>query len=975
MGRKPKGKKSKQQQKKGKPACFDFDEEGWDDPSGKNWDALPEEGWEKLPAVVTLELERRKENKASEEDPPNEAAIRALRKHFTPDDGKPFNIGCGHRHGTITRNPAKDHGSFVSLLRKLGATPRSDDPLVKNRDTNLVSGERGPDSKLRAGTREWWWSRFEQHEAEVRLLRYGELVESQEQAGIRLPSECHFMEWGCQAWNGFPENESDAGDDSEDGRDDDAGAEDEGGGDADDEGITDEHLASLTNAFSNGFFLYANHDRILRGVAHGVTPVPPERYEALSGVKVSEGSRFYEFDVCVETLSNQCVEIENEYLSQGRPLGPPPEARMSKSHADMVQQHLQKLLLTLEQILRPSMDTARMISNIACMLSAATKNDPEVARCLANGNSAGAVLRLRQAALKLAIAADADVSRSVLAGDSWWLAFGRLTEVLGDVVVSLGDRESFSEGRGPGVPSKDGLLSTQLFKGFLLPALLKSLKSTLSAERAPSFATLDAVSLNVPLDSLVGIVESKKTWGWIATACRGYTDEQANVSSKARKRETRAAPIAAEEACLFLTKLCGRGMALDDSYSARSSVVPELIACKLTERGVVPLFMELARSSVHRISQAAMEGLSQVSRVKDCRTLLLQHNGIGLIRDTLVCPNGNVVSAAMLLIVHLFMDSEWSELLMSIDPPIERLATQWAVFSMACIRNRAAGIRHDLEARLDMHEEGLLQIPASTMLDQNALTQALAKMQEELDQIDSEEKWWELEKQFDASDNKMLRRSLILLNAMFNSEGGPNRLLKVNVLALVAACLDAPLRDVFMASITIAKNFILMTPSGRNGQAWLHSQLRDPSHFVHALASRAVVVVRPEIMAGRKPSSQGVVVMSLLALLQKDHVWKPYFEAMIERDSEVGQFLGTIPNWMGQPVALAFGTHAKDDQDQSTGCFAPTGLKKCHECGKMEGRRGESAFKRCSRCLVAIYCGKECQRKAWKNHKEDCVSA
>ncbi len=36
---------------------------------------------------------------------------------------------------------------------------------------------------------------------------------------------------------------------------------------------------------------------------------------------------------------------------------------------------------------------------------------------------------------------------------------------------------------------------------------------------------------------------------------------------------------------------------------------------------------------------------------------------------------------------------------------------------------------------------------------------------------------------------------------------------------------------------------------------------------------------------------------------------------------------------------------------------------------------GKPARSRCSRCLVEWYCGRECQKKAWKSHKTECRHA
>jgi hypothetical protein len=47
------------------------------------------------------------------------------------------------------------------------------------------------------------------------------------------------------------------------------------------------------------------------------------------------------------------------------------------------------------------------------------------------------------------------------------------------------------------------------------------------------------------------------------------------------------------------------------------------------------------------------------------------------------------------------------------------------------------------------------------------------------------------------------------------------------------------------------------------------------------------------------------------------------------------------------------------------------GKKVCRNCGKVEGIEGVT-LRRCTRCLVAVYCSAECQRTDWKKHRMEC---
>ncbi|XP_070533413.1 uncharacterized protein [Ptychodera flava] len=49
-------------------------------------------------------------------------------------------------------------------------------------------------------------------------------------------------------------------------------------------------------------------------------------------------------------------------------------------------------------------------------------------------------------------------------------------------------------------------------------------------------------------------------------------------------------------------------------------------------------------------------------------------------------------------------------------------------------------------------------------------------------------------------------------------------------------------------------------------------------------------------------------------------------------------------------------------------CFHARKNKTCHFCKKVT-----QSAKQCSACLTVWYCGRECQRRAWRNHKRDCL--
>jgi hypothetical protein len=49
------------------------------------------------------------------------------------------------------------------------------------------------------------------------------------------------------------------------------------------------------------------------------------------------------------------------------------------------------------------------------------------------------------------------------------------------------------------------------------------------------------------------------------------------------------------------------------------------------------------------------------------------------------------------------------------------------------------------------------------------------------------------------------------------------------------------------------------------------------------------------------------------------------------------------------------------------------GIQYCRKCNKYDDTSEQ--FKQCSRCKVAYYCSRECQKDHWKIHKKDCRTA
>jgi hypothetical protein len=88
---------------------------------------------------------------------PNQRAVEGLHEHFASGLAKP-----------------RMDGSHISLMWKLGAEPRSDDPLIRDIDI-----KRWHVGCAEQDAQKYWRKEGIEHKAEVRLLRYGELIETQ----------------------------------------------------------------------------------------------------------------------------------------------------------------------------------------------------------------------------------------------------------------------------------------------------------------------------------------------------------------------------------------------------------------------------------------------------------------------------------------------------------------------------------------------------------------------------------------------------------------------------------------------------------------------------------------------------------------------------------------------------------------------------------------------------------------------------
>mmetsp|Transcript_22238 Transcript_22238/g.48305 ORF Transcript_22238/g.48305 Transcript_22238/m.48305 type:complete len:224 (-) Transcript_22238:684-1355(-) len=210
--------------------------------------------------------------------------------------------------------------------------------------------------------------------------------------------------------------------------------------------------------------------------------------------------------------------------------------------------------------------------------------------------------------------------------------------------------------------------------------------------------------------------------------------------------------------------------------------------------------MDLAKSNLGYPSVLAMKGLESISRVKDCRTIILQDSGgLDLVRKGLSSIDGSLVSHTLLLVVHLLWDEEWSLPLSTIEPRIELKTLEWGLFAMDKIINRA-------EKKKEMHSGIMerwksLQVKAFCLEDGEEKERLQRCAKEEQQKI-GKDHWLNLETEENRSPyDFLLGRALLVLSLSCRLENGPIQLLRAGGLSLFSSCLDCPIMDTRTASI------------------------------------------------------------------------------------------------------------------------------------------------------------------------------
>ena len=308
-----------------------------------------------LPLIVRQEIERRKNGDGTNLGPPNPLVVHALRQYFETGKGDPMVAG-----------------GFMALMREIGAVAQSKDHLVKNSEHNIYYlGAKGQEE-----TSEFWQDQLERHEAEVRLLRYGEFIEMQEMKGISFDTN-----WRFQL---LDDKDNLVGDDA---LKEESIPEDTKPSSIDDNHITEEQLEGLSKNFMGSFWKYVNHEQIqqeqdqseLEDMSQSQSSMSMgQSQSSLLAIKVNGESERWTEDV----IRQKCKDLHDVYRDQKRPMGyslvaaeqpePSPAAKKmsgkkqrkrqkqqqraktnngfkKKDHAEYIREHLQSLLKLMDQ--------------------------------------------------------------------------------------------------------------------------------------------------------------------------------------------------------------------------------------------------------------------------------------------------------------------------------------------------------------------------------------------------------------------------------------------------------------------------------------------------------------------------------------------------------------------------------------------------------------------------------------------------
>jgi hypothetical protein len=896
----------------------EYDDEEYEDSSDDDisWNGHPDEYEDSddegfVPKIVMKEIRRREKLENCNDEPPNETVVAALRAHFLSDRFDDDTIYC--------------RGGFIDWMTQVGAVPSAKDPLVYDVVYNLDQEDQ--EDKFRRL----------QHDSRVRLIRYKELIDELSVKGIKAGED-----WVLQA-------------PFDDGYD--------GGCDSCEEYLNVEQIMAFGRAMSYGWYYYLNFDNLFVGRGVGVSKVQ-------SNSQMPGGFKDMEMDVDEDIMINQCIDLARMYEELKCPLGPEAvfkaeregagggrnrkgkknrgkdkqkktEGWGSKPHSEEIRTYLSDLLETIGKHLLPTDATGAFVFHVAEMLEVASQYDPAIAHALINRGESRCgdlVMILSLRASKYAEEANSSSKERI-----WRQASSAL---MGTLCYSV--KTCFTKHAGNDEAIE---VVTNFFFKKILPQLVTGVEASVSQVRSSALENLLHVLSTAPPTVLMRFLEKKGSWARIESACRASLDDCVKLSDELKPVDKKSSAawmnhmkhVTLTKAADLLECLSARSFQLQDHEEvgdAITVVAPTALTDKMIKRGAIPLLMDIAKADLGPPSNKAMESLGTLSRVKDCRTIMLQdEGGLTLVKRGFSTKDAGMFAATILLVLHLLWDEEWAEPISSIEPGVTLTTIRWGLFAMNSIIARAEDRKEEKKKITDK----IIDL----QMDEWDMEEGDEKERVRRERLELQMMIPKCE--FDLDENgqcvtkldRLLLRCCLLMQVVNKIEGGNNQLVQCGGLSFLSACIDIPAQDTQRAVVTAVRNaFITIGPKGI-----VPSNFSDPAHFVRALLEQCIHLMDSD-------PHLNILMSQTAGRLKAQSVWDPYFKQLPADLQFIGQIIPPIDDGPSERPK----TRILDPINISSAALTGK-LRTCGGCGKLEAKRG--SFSKCSACYEILYCSRE----------------